>query len=119
MPRLPIEEEPIARNATPPYDHHMARAQTIVQLTDDLVAALDEEAARRGISRSALIRQAVEAHLAGAREARITASLVDGYTRLPQGAGDEWGDLGGQIRDATRRTLQRLDEEEDAAGLTW
>lgn len=97
----------------------MARAQTIVQLTDELVAALDDEARRQGISRSALIRQAVESHLAAGREARITAALVDGYTRLPQGATDEWGDLAHQTWDSTRRTLRRLDEEEDAAGLSW
>lgn len=102
-----------------PYDDHMARTQTLVQLTDELVAALDEEAARLGTSRSALIRQAVEAHLAARLEERLTAAVIDGYTRIPQGAIDEWGDLSRQIESATRRTLQRLDEEEAAAGLSW
>jgi Ribbon-helix-helix protein, copG family len=37
------------------YDCPMGRVQTIVQLTDELVELLDREAARRGVSRSALI----------------------------------------------------------------
>lgn len=102
-----------------PYADHMARSQTLVQLTDELVAALDEQAARLGVSRSALIRQAIEAHLADELESRVTAALLDGYSRIPQGAADEWGDIAGQTRAATLSTLRRLDEEESAAGLSW
>ncbi len=39
----------------------------MVQLTQDLIAKLDEEAAERGMSRSAVIREAIESHIA-ARE---------------------------------------------------
>jgi predicted transcriptional regulator len=97
----------------------MARTQTIVQLTDDLVEQLDAEADLRGISRSALIREAVAEHLQSGRQERITAVLVDGYRRIPQGAADEWGDLSGEVRESTRRTLRRLDAEESEAGETW
>ena len=38
-----------------PYDSHMARTQTMVQLSDDLLADLDREAARKGVSRSAQV----------------------------------------------------------------
>ncbi len=97
----------------------MARTQTMVQLSTDLLGALDAEAARTGQSRSAIIRQAVNAYLADSREARITEQLVAGYSRLPQGAGDEWGDLEAQTRAAAERTLRRLDAEESAAGMSW
>lgn len=43
----------------------LARTQTMVQLSDELVAALDDEAERRNMSRSALIRQAVTEFLHG------------------------------------------------------
>ena len=91
----------------------------MVQLTDDLVAALDRHAARSGKSRSALIREALEAFLASTKEAEIAAQLVAGYSQVPQGATDEWGDLSEQGRRNTERTLRRLDEEEDAAGVPW
>jgi metal-responsive CopG/Arc/MetJ family transcriptional regulator len=61
----------------------MARQQTLVQLSDSLVAALDERAALRGVSRSRLIREAVERYLAAGRSAEIDAAIVDGYTRVP------------------------------------
>lgn len=91
----------------------------MVQLTDDLVDALDRHAARSGKSRSAVIREALEGFLASTREAEITAQLVAGYSQVPQGAGDEWGTLGEEGRRNTERTLRRLDEEEEAAGLSW
>lgn len=61
----------------------MARTQTLVQLTDELVAALDTEAARRRLSRSALIREVLEAHLSAESEAEIDRRIIEGYTRIP------------------------------------
>lgn len=92
----------------------MSRTQTIVQLSDDLVAALDAEAARRGTSRSAVIREAIVAHLA--MEAAIDQALVDGYRRIPPGRPDGWDDLDSFADASTRETLQRLDDEERQAG---
>ena len=88
----------------------------MVQLTDDLIGMLDNEAVRRGVSRSALIREAVMALLVDAREAELTRSIVDGYRRIPPGEPDAWGalDVAGDI--ATRELLQRLDVEESGAG---
>lgn len=94
----------------------MARAETIVQLTSDLVALLDAEAARKKTSRSALIREAVTAYLAEAAEAAITRSIVEGYERIPQGRPDAWGDLAEDADRSTRETMQRLDAEERAKG---
>jgi predicted transcriptional regulator len=97
----------------------MARVQTIVQLNSDLLDALDQEAEAAGISRSALIRQAIEDHLVSTGKALVDKALADGYKLIPQGARDEWGITLEQSRQNTRRTLERLDAEEDAAGLTW
>ncbi len=61
----------------------MARTQTLVQLTDDLLRRLDERAAREGRSRSALIRDAIEAFLHDEERERITREIVEGYERIP------------------------------------
>jgi metal-responsive CopG/Arc/MetJ family transcriptional regulator len=61
----------------------MARTQTLVQLDDGLVALLDQRAARSGASRSALIRQAIEAYLAGDADAVIDEAILAGYGRVP------------------------------------
>ncbi len=94
----------------------MARTQTIVQLNDDLVAELDAVAGRLGVSRSALIREAVSAYLAENGEDAITRAIVDGYRRVPPGTPDEWGVLDEQGEHATVELLVRLDAEERAAG---
>jgi hypothetical protein len=92
----------------------MARTQTLVQLSDDLIALLDREAARRGVSRSALIRQVLHDHLES--EVVVGTAIVDGYTRMPQAAPDAWGSLDDLADISTRETLQRLDDEERRSG---
>ena len=69
----------------------VVRKQTLVQLTEELIAALDERAAQLGTSRSALVRQAVEAFLADAVEAQIDRRIRDGYAARPPE--EIWGDL--------------------------
>ena len=95
----------------------MARTQTIVQLSDELLAELDAEAASRGVSRSALIRQAIDGLLAGSRDAAITRAIVEGYQRIPPGTPDEWGSLEAAGDSSTRELMQRLAAEESAAGM--
>lgn len=71
----------------------MARAQTLVQLSDTLLAVLDQRAAQRGISRSQLIREAIEAHLRDDLEAEISRQIVEGYTRIPDDREfDDWAE---------------------------
>jgi Arc/MetJ-type ribon-helix-helix transcriptional regulator len=89
----------------------------MVQLTDDLVEQLDGEAARRGLSRSAVIREAIEDHLAVDQEQLIARQIVEGYTRIPPATPDEWGDIGGLTSTCAREVMQRLDAEEVAQGL--
>lgn len=62
----------------------VARTQTLVQLSDELVDLLDARAARLRRSRSSLIREAVEGYLHDEIEAEIDRQIVDGYTRIPQ-----------------------------------
>lgn len=61
----------------------MTRTQTLVQLTEDLLRRLDERAAREGRSRSALIRDAIEAYLYDEEKVRIDREIVEGYERIP------------------------------------
>jgi Arc/MetJ-type ribon-helix-helix transcriptional regulator len=94
----------------------MARTQTMVQLTDELLADLDEEARRRGVSRSAVIRDAVHEHLRATRAARVGRSIAEGYRRLPPTTPDGWGDLEGLLEEGTVDVLRRLDQEERDQG---
>jgi metal-responsive CopG/Arc/MetJ family transcriptional regulator len=68
----------------------MARRQTLVQLTDDLLERVDARRVRDGKSRSEFVREALEEYLAADREAEIDRLLVEAYTRTP----DEgvWGE---------------------------
>jgi metal-responsive CopG/Arc/MetJ family transcriptional regulator len=75
----------------------MARRQTLVQLSEDLLARLDSYRAREGRSRSDVIRTAVERYLAEDRQAAIDRCIVEAYSRQP--AEDAWSD------DAARRMI--------------
>lgn len=97
------------------------RTQTMVQLNDELVRLLDERASRIGVSRSHLIREAIEAYLASDRESTIDREIIDGYTRMPQGGEhdvDEWGDLGAWVTGLTIEQLRHLDRQ-DAEADPW
>jgi metal-responsive CopG/Arc/MetJ family transcriptional regulator len=62
----------------------MARAQTLVQLSDELLAQLDARVVREGRSRSELIREALAGFLATDLEAEIDRQIVASYTDRPQ-----------------------------------
>ena len=62
----------------------IARTQTLIQLTDQLLAALDQYAAQVGRSRSDVIRSAIERYLKEVLQDEIDRAVVDGYTRVPQ-----------------------------------
>ncbi len=94
----------------------MARTQTMVQLTDRLLQMLDRQAARRGISRSALIRTALEDFLSQDRDSATGQAIVEGYERIPPVTPDEWGDLAQLTDQGTVDVLHRLDAEERAVG---
>jgi hypothetical protein len=70
----------------------MARTQTLVQLSDELVAELDARASREGRSRSELIRDALAGYLHDDPQAEIDRRLVEAYIRQPQddALGADW-----------------------------
>jgi metal-responsive CopG/Arc/MetJ family transcriptional regulator len=61
----------------------VSRTQTLVQLNEDLLARLDERAAREGRSRSALIRDALATYLYDDIAGQTDQAIVAGYTRVP------------------------------------
>ena len=73
------------------YGPRMARKQTLVQLTDQLLAALDQQAVATGRSRSYLIREAIERYLAEVAADEMDRRITDGYRRTPQTA-DAWAE---------------------------
>lgn len=75
---------PVAAHATIGYHMPVSRTQTLVQLTDKLLRRLDERAAREGRSRSALIRDAIEAYLVDEERDEITRQIIEGYERMPE-----------------------------------
>jgi len=82
----------------------VARTQTLVQLSDELLAQLDSRAAREGRNRSDLIREALAGYLASDREAEIDRLIVEAYTRQPQTADElAYADL------STRTMLANLE----------
>ena len=97
----------------------MARSQTLVQLTDELVAALDVEASASGRSRSALIREAIEEWLAARYEQDAVERWLAGYERIPTTDPDEWGDVDVEADRHGRELAERLDAEDRANGRTW
>jgi len=61
----------------------MARRQTLIQLDDARISALDQRAAAAGQSRSELIREAVDLLLGTGDAATIDAAIVAGYAHCP------------------------------------
>lgn len=78
----------------------MARKQVIVQLDDRLLADLDREAERRGVSRSELLRRAASAFLEALDEADAERRAIDAYRRIPDTDDPDWD-----------RTLMRIAAE--------
>ena len=83
----------------------MARRQTLVQLTDDMVEILDALALKKGTTRSGLIRSVLEEYLKDEDEAEKDRRLIEGYTKFPPGGDDGWGDLDALAEDAARRLV--------------
>lgn len=54
-----------------------------MQLDDRLIALLDQRSGSAGVSRSAIIRAAIEAYLADDADAAIDAEIVAGYAQNP------------------------------------
>lgn len=70
----------------------VARRQVLVQLSDDLLALLDERAGMACISRSELVRRAIRQYVESDREAEIDRAIIEGYTRIPPPERDPWAE---------------------------
>lgn len=68
----------------------IARRQTLIQLDDARLAALDERAAASGRSRSDLVREAIDVLLGTGDAAAVDAAIIEGYARAPAPEGDPW-----------------------------
>ena len=68
----------------------IARRQTLIQLDDARLAALDQRAAASGRSRSDLVREAIDLLLGTGAAAAIDAAIVEGYARAPAPERDPW-----------------------------
>jgi len=68
----------------------ISRRQTLVQLDDARIAALDQRAAAAGRSRSDLIREAVDLLLGTGDTAAVDAAIAAGYARHPASEPDAW-----------------------------
>lgn len=75
----------------------VARRQTLVQLDDARIAALDERAAASGKSRSQLVREAIDLLLATGDAAEIDANIIEGYRKHPPSEFDPWAELAARI----------------------
>jgi metal-responsive CopG/Arc/MetJ family transcriptional regulator len=62
----------------------MARREVLVQLDDDLVAALDELAEEEGTNRSELLRRGARSVLEATRLARADRALIAAYREVPE-----------------------------------
>lgn len=88
----------------------VARKQVLVQLSDELVLELDRRARSRAVSRSQLIREAVERFVAADALAEAERAYVESYTRFPQ-EDDPGADISAILAG------KAMDEEEREAGL--
>lgn len=94
----------------------MPRTQTMVQLSEELVNTLDRVAARRGTSRSGLIRELLWEALRSDHDALVGERIAAGYRRVPQGEPDDWGDVAALSDVSTEEVLRRLDADERTGG---
>jgi len=88
----------------------------MVQLSDELVGALSQEAQRQGLSRSALIRTVLQQYLETIGQDAVGRQIAEGYRRVPPTTPDEWGQLSTLTDRATADALVRFDAEERLAG---
>ena len=68
----------------------MARRQTLIQLDDARLAALDQRAAASRRSRSDLVREAIDLLLGTGDAAAVDAAIIEGYARAPAPEGAPW-----------------------------
>ena len=91
----------------------------MVQLTDELVAELDEEAERTGVSRSALIRACSSATSGNAAMPRRSAATSRATAGTRPETSTSGATLAAQADRDGHELARRLAAEEEEAGLSW
>ena len=64
------------------------RKQVLVQLHEETVEELDGWASVAGVSRSELIRRAIQVYLLDMSREEMDRRTIEGYTKLPQDAAE-------------------------------
>lgn len=87
--------------------------QIAVRLDEALVAQLDELVAAQGgpATRTDAVRTALRSYLDQHQREAVTRRLVEGYTKVPAGSKDAWGETTPSTSGAGA-ALARLEEEE-------
>lgn len=83
--------------------------QIAVRLPDPLVEALDT-LAEGALTRSDVVRLALEQFVEREERRRIDEALIKGYTEHPVIGDDGWGDFEAQMDAASREAGRALDE---------
>ncbi len=65
----------------------------MVHLQPDIVALLDARAERDGVSRSALVRRAIDELLADEQSEAVASRYREAYRIAPSDTHDDWGDI--------------------------
>ncbi len=96
------------------YHMPMARTQTMVQLTTELLEQLDAAAAKAGVSRSEVIRTSIAAYLDSDVEKQAETEWIAAHSNdcSNPDAIDSWGDLSAQTKRVSAATTVRLAQEE-------
>lgn len=84
----------------------------MVQLNEELLELLDFRAQHDGVSRSHVIRVAIEAYLGEDRERRLDRLIIEGYRRMPQDSGEDERDLAAFSTAAATAAIRAVQAEE-------
>lgn len=91
---------------------------TMVHLPQSLVDRLDGRATVRAVSRSALVREAVERLLDDGDDAEVAEAYIRGYGAVPADAPDAWGHMSA-FRDDLRSARAELGDVETNDAAAW
>ncbi len=90
----------------------------MVQLSEDQIALLDVEAARKGVSRSSVVRSAVDSSLKDRFDSVVAEKYAQAY---PDGSfeADDWGSLDAWHGAAAKTRVEQQSREVSHEKDTW
>jgi Arc/MetJ-type ribon-helix-helix transcriptional regulator len=95
--------------------------QLALRLDDEQVRELDRLVVTWDdlVNRSEVVRLAIAEFIERRRRLEIDRQIIEGYTRVPQGDVDRWGDVDQQVAGHARSAAQRLDAEDGGWDAPW